>query len=101
MKPIVLSITLFITSLVPSGVIAEEGIWVPESNFAQVNVACIRTYTCTPKTDVMYGGEKKLVHSEPRLVTGVCNVGGGPADSCNECMTTPPSETCEWHLEPN
>lgn len=79
---------------------AEDGVWTPDDNFSQVNVACTRVYTCGPISSVMYGDDKKLVSTAPKIVWGVCSAGDGPVDSCNACLTTPPTEKCEWHLEP-
>ena len=80
---------------------AEEGLWsTDESIFAQMNVFCTRTYVCGPSTDIVYGSDKKVVSTSPRLVQGVCSTGNGPIDSCNVCLTNPPTERCEWHLEP-
>jgi hypothetical protein len=78
---------------------AEEGVWTPNDDFAQINVFCTRVYKCGPSTDIVYGGDKKLVFSSPKLVQGVCSASGGAADSCNECLTNPPQEICEWHLQ--
>lgn len=77
----------------------QTGIWSPDSTFAQLNVACVRTYTCGPSDAEMYSADQKIVASGPRQVTGVCSAGDGPVGSCNVCLTNPPSDPCKWHLE--
>ena len=50
--------------------------------------------------DVMSDADCKKVYTNPparRLVNGVCSAGGGPVDSCNECLTNPPDDACEYH----
>lgn len=79
---------------------AESGVWTPASNFAQLNVACTRVYTCGPVGDVMRSADTRLVTTPPQTVWGVCAAGGGAIDSCNVCLTNPPDEPCEWHIEP-
>jgi hypothetical protein len=76
----------------------ETGIWAKQKNFAQVNVACIQTYTCHPKDDVLHPDDVYVAVSKPELVTGVCSAACGPADSCNECLTNPPKTPCVWEL---
>ncbi len=93
------SIALVLTAASLADVRAEDGVWSPEQNFTQVNVACARVYTCGPAADILHDAETKLVPSAPKLVWGVCSAGSGATDSCNECGTNPPSERCEWHLE--
>lgn len=79
---------------------AENGVWTPEPNFAQVNVACSRVYRCAPATDVLHSADTKVVSTSPKLVWGVCSASGGAVDSCNTCLTNPPADRCEWHTEP-
>jgi hypothetical protein len=79
---------------------ADDGVWsTDDSTFAQANVFCTRTYVCVPAQDVVYGADKKIASTPPQLVRGVCSADGGPADSCNTCLTIPPTDKCEWHLE--
>lgn len=85
----------------PTAAVAEDGVWVTEDSFAQVNAYCTRVYKCAPSRDVLHGSDTRLVLSSPKLVTGVCSAGGGAVDSCNECLTNPPTDKCEWHLAPN
>lgn len=94
-----LIILISITGATATAAFSEEGVWTPDDTFAQVNVFCTRVYKCGPASDIVYGGDKKLVSSSPTLVKGVCSAAGGAADSCNECLTNPPKEKCEWHLE--
>jgi hypothetical protein len=78
---------------------AEDGVWSPTNTVAQVNVACTRVYLCTPGKDILHSSETKVTTTPPKLVFGVCSAGGGPIDSCNDCLTNPPRDKCEWHLE--
>lgn len=78
---------------------AETGRWAANSAFAQINVFCQRLYTCSPAQDILYDSKKKLVVTGPKTVRGVCSAGSGPVDACNECLTNPPNEACEWHLQ--
>jgi hypothetical protein len=75
---------------------ADAGVWVPEPDFTQLNVACKRVYKCRPKSDVMYSADDKITVTPPEWVTGVCSAATGAADSCNVCLTNPPSVPCEW-----
>lgn len=85
--------------LVINGARAETGAWTPASSFSQLNVACSRKYTCGPKEDVIYSADSKVVQTAPKTVWGVCSAGTGPIDTCNICLTNPPTERCEWHVE--
>jgi hypothetical protein len=80
-------------------VLADEGTWVADSEFAQVNVACSRRYICGPGKDVLHSADSKIVSAAPKLIWGVCSAGTGPVDSCNVCNTNPPTEKCEWSLQ--
>jgi hypothetical protein len=82
-----------------SAAYAETGMWSPDSQFAQANVACARKYTCGPSKDIMHGADTKIVSTPPKLVWGVCSAGTGPVDSCNVCNTNPPTEQCEWTVQ--
>jgi hypothetical protein len=80
--------------------VADEGVWYPEEQFAQVNVACFRAYLCRPGMDILHGPDTKLEVSDPERVWGVCSAGDGPIDSCNHCLTNMPAKKCEWKLVP-
>lgn len=82
-----------------SAALADEGIWTTGSQFAQANVACMRTYTCGPAKDIMHSADMKVVSTEPKLVWGVCSAGQGPVDGCNVCLTNPPKDKCIWSLK--
>jgi len=77
----------------------DPGIWVPDDNFAQLNVFCSRVYRCTAGHPLMHSAETQVVFTPNELVTGVCSVAGGPADSCNVCLTNPPPVPCVYRLE--
>jgi hypothetical protein len=79
--------------------LAEEGTWSADDQFAQVNVACSRRYTCGPGRDILHSADTKIVSTAPKLVWGVCSAGTGPVDSCNVCNTNLPNEKCEWSLQ--
>lgn len=83
-----------------SSVLADDGLWSASDDFAQVNLACFRVYTCGPASDIIYDENSRLVSTPPQTVWGVCSVGGGAIDSCNVCLTNPPTRRCEWRLEP-
>lgn len=82
-------------------VFAADGVWTTTETFAQANVACFRVYTCGPASDILRDANTHVVSTAPKTVWGVCSAGGGAVDSCNVCLTSPPAEKCEWHLEPN
>jgi hypothetical protein len=92
---------LILSMILPScRAFADTGKWYPEEQFAQVNVACVRVYVCRPGIDILHGSDTKLEVSAPERMWGVCSAGGGPADSCNHCLTNPPTKACEWKLVP-
>ena len=93
-------IAIFFATLLNCGVTyAEQGVWVADDQFIQVNVACSRTYVCRPSTDILHDGNSRMVATSPILVWGICSAADGPADSCNVCLTNPPTKSCEWHME--
>jgi hypothetical protein len=84
----------------PFPAFAESGVWVADEQFAQINVACKRLYRCTTGQDILHDSNTVVRVTPPESVWGVCSAGGGPADSCNECLTNPPTTLCEWHVVP-
>ena len=75
-------------------------VWVGERDFNSIGFVCSRIYACSPEVDTMYpaGCERVWDYPPPRRnVGGVCSAGGGPVDSCNACLTNPPSDPCDWH----
>lgn len=78
---------------------ADDGVWQPEDSFAQLNVACTRVYHCTTGQDILHSADTKIIVLPPKVVLGICSAGGGAADSCNFCLTNPPTAKCEWHTE--
>lgn len=78
---------------------ADEGVWSPDTNFAQVNSYCTRSYICGPREDILHSEDTKVIATSPKLVLGVCSAGGGPIDGCNVCNTNPPTDKCEWNLQ--
>ena len=86
--------------LLPSAILADDGVWQAEESFAQVNVLCTRVYTCGPANDILHSEDTQVISTPPKLVSGVCSAGEGAADSCNVCLTNPPQDKCEWHLGP-
>ena len=79
---------------------ADSGVWVQESQFAQVNISCFRYYRCSTKQEIVFDSvEHKLVLTAPAKVFGVCSAAGGAVDSCNECLTNEPTTACQWSIE--
>jgi hypothetical protein len=89
-----------------------EGKWVAEESFETPggpipSLPCFRNYVCVSENEA--NGQqtmsdpacKRVYHYPPakRHVAGVCSAGGGAADSCNECLTNPPDDPCEYHYE--
>jgi hypothetical protein len=98
------AIAAFLLGISATAVIAEDGTWTPSSNIIQIDKACTRFYTCTPPLSVIYKPNQKIVSTYPRMVFGVCSAGDGPGErgrvgSCTVCLTTPPADRCEWHIE--
>jgi hypothetical protein len=79
---------------------AEKGVWVGAKEFSHINIVCVRVYTCGPKDSMIYSADKKLSVTPPVSIRGVCAAGSGPIDSCNLCLTNPPSTSCEWKVVP-
>ena len=78
-----------------------QGVWRPEPGFTAPiipTLPCTRIYTCGEEIDLTADNCRPVYTYPPRkrTVAGVCSTGGGPADSCNECPTNPPSDPCEW-----
>jgi hypothetical protein len=98
------AIAAFLLGISATAVIAGDGIWTPSSDIIQIDKACSRFYTCTPPLSVTYKPNQKIVSTYPRMVFGVCSAGDGPGErgrvgSCSICLTTPPPDRCEWHIE--
>jgi hypothetical protein len=81
------------------------GEWSAESEFTSPlipSLPCTRVYTCGPRQTTMSSSECRRVYTYPparRTVSGACSAGSGAADSCNACLTNPPSDPCEWRWE--
>jgi hypothetical protein len=78
-----------------------QGVWTPEPGFTVPmipSLPCTRIYACGEEIDVTADNCHPVYTYPPRkrAVAGECSAGGGPADSCNECRTIPPSDPCEW-----
>jgi hypothetical protein len=88
-----------------------QGAWSGDSDFSAGGIlpVCSRFYVCVSQNEAagqstMTRGDCHRVYSYPpakRSVNGVCVGGGGPVDSCNGCLTNPPSDPCEYHYEHN
>ena len=69
------------------------------------SLPCFRMYACVDYNvahgqSVIENADCKKIYTNPparRKVTGVCSAGSGPVDSCNECLTSPPNDACEYH----
>jgi len=77
---------------------AEIGTWSKAGNPAQVNVACVQVWSCGPSSAVIYDAKYQVKTTSPQSTTGVCSAGDGPIDSCNICLSAPPTMKCEWSL---
>jgi hypothetical protein len=77
---------------------AEDGRWVAGLGFSQVNVTCVRTYTCSPRKKVTLSADQKIVSTPSQRVSGVCASGIGPLARCSQCTTNPPNESCTWEV---
>jgi hypothetical protein len=86
---------IFVTTLAKAD---GEGVW-EAGNWAQINVGCFQTWVCEPTEDMLIRLDQVIVKTPPNMQVGVCSAGGGPADSCNACLTTPPEEPCLWRIE--
>ena len=92
---LLLGILMFAASL---ALAKDSGIWVAIGPVAQLNVGCSQVWECRANQDIIHSGDTYVWHTPNKLTLGVCNAAGGPADSCNECAASPPSEPCEWEL---
>lgn len=87
--------------LVTTNLIAQSsvGVWVPTEGFLRVmHFGCTRFYTCTPsaesKGQPSFIAQGKYIQvTSPEWVAGVC-FGGTDIDSCQGCVTNPPSTPC-------
>jgi hypothetical protein len=77
----------------------QAGTWVREEPFTQAHVFCFQTWTCVPGKPIIHSANTSIVTTSSKVVRGVCNAAGGPADSCNFCASNAPSDRCEWWLE--
>lgn len=82
-----------------SALAKEPGIWVKNSNFAQMHTACIQSWMCSPAKDILHSQATVVVTSKPTYSLGVCGAGNGPINSCNVCVAREPTDKCEWWLE--
>lgn len=89
---------LLIVSLAQAD-IRDSGKWVPSDSFIQINIACVRAYSCEPKKSYMHSKSQKMVRTKTQSVKGVCSTGGGAINAC-QCITAPPSNRCEIWFEP-
>ncbi len=104
MRRLPFAISAFALGISATAVTADDGIWSPSSTITQINLACGRMYVCTPPLSVTYRANQKIVSTPPRMIFGVCSAWderseSGRADSCNICVTNPPADRCEWHIE--
>ena len=76
-----------------------EGVWAAGPvNTGPLPSFCSRVYSCGPRDTVMTDADCKMMSTPKETVRGACSAGRGPVDSCNECLTNPPSTPCEWWL---
>jgi hypothetical protein len=77
----------------------QVGKWAKSGAPAQINTFCVQVWSCGPSHDVVYDASKTLVSTPNDSTRGVCSAGGGAIDSCNVCLSSPPTRSCLWHLE--
>ena len=77
---------------------AENGTWYKSGPHVQINAACTQVYACKPKTALIIRADSYVAVSKPKMVYGVCSAGGGAIDSCNACLTSPPTDPCVWSV---
>lgn len=77
---------------------AENGKWVKNRDFSQVNIGCIQTWTCHPKSDILHDASYFVAVTKPQVTNGICSAGGGAIDSCNVCLASEPNIPCKWEL---
>jgi hypothetical protein len=76
-----------------------QGSWVTGGPHTHINVACFQVWKCD-SGPVLHAPNFRVVTTPNKQTTGVCSAGSGPIDSCNNCVTAPPTEKCEYWLEP-
>jgi hypothetical protein len=99
-RVVVLSVFAFLAAT--GGAFADQhspGQWVKQGDFAQMNVFCRQVWRCTPGVDVLHPGGTRIVTTPDEGTNGTCSADGGAADSCNICVTGPPSDPCEYWQE--
>lgn len=94
---VLFSMSLMLTWTGQAGA-ANRGVWVKAGPPSQINAYCLQTYQCGPKEDLLHSADTQIVVTKPQLQKGVCSAGGGAYDSCNVCLTNPPTMTCAWEL---
>jgi hypothetical protein len=91
----------FLVLFASSPALAEPGTWVPQENFAQVNVLCFRFYVCTAPRTVMFDPTKYRLSATPaQSVRGICTHAVGIDGGCDECNTNPPAQPCDVQVVP-
>ena len=75
------------------------GRWTEHGSFTQINVFCRQAWRCIPGVDVLHPSGTTVVTTPDEVTNGTCSADGGPADSCNTCVTGEPNTPCEYWLE--
>lgn len=95
-KPMMVAAAMIVLAAGAAAGTKEAGVWTAYDEFAQLNAACYRVYSCGPATDVLHSDDTKVQVTPPQTSWGVCS----GFDSCDVCNTNPPSDPCEWELVP-
>jgi hypothetical protein len=77
---------------------SDTGKWIASGPFAQVNVACSQAWECSAGQDILHGPDTYVWRTSSTVTWGVCSAGDGPVDGCNVCLSSPPTDPCEWEL---
>jgi hypothetical protein len=100
MTPRALAIATLLVILASNTVGAKEsGAWARQGNFTHINLACFQAWTCHPKQAILHSAESYVAVTKPKQTVGACGAGTGPADSCNVCFASEPTEQCLWELK--
>jgi hypothetical protein len=78
--------------------ISKVGQWNAAPDFISLlgGQACQRQYNCGPAQQEMMSNACHVV-GDSKPVLGPCSGTSG----CDDCNTNPPTESCNWHEEPN
>jgi hypothetical protein len=70
-----------------------RGTW-EAGTFTNISIVCWQKWYCIRPPGI-YSAD--CTGTPSTTTTGACSAGGGPADSCNFCVASPPTQPCETH----